>query len=164
MGQRGKPPDPIPLKILKGRGNGVSSGGYKIPDPPAFTRGAPDPPEWLSPNARELWDQIAPGLERLDLLKPEDLTAFCSYCEAWATYREALAEVRRDGLITTNPTTGHAHRNPALQSLENAGTQLLRYAQQFGLTPAAEVALARPSKVDETDDPFAGDGQQQSGA
>jgi hypothetical protein len=35
--------------------------------------------------------------------------------------------------------------------------QLLRYAQQFGLTPAAEVALARPAQLDvDVDDPFGG--------
>lgn len=165
MGLRGKPQDPIPLKILKGRGNGIASTGYPIPDPPAFTRGAPDPPEWLSAHARELWDQIAPGLEALDLLKPEDLTSFASYCETWTTYREALEQVRSGGLIVENPTTGMPHRNPALQALESAGTQLLRFAQQFGLTPSAEVALARPGKLDDTDDPFAGTGEQsQTGA
>lgn len=161
MGLRGKAPDPIPLKILKGTSTGLSSSGYKIPDPPAFDRVAPDPPDWLSAPARELWDAIAPGLEQLDLLKREDLTAFTSYCETWATYREALEQVRSGGLITTNPNTGHTHRNPALQALEIAGTQLLRYAQEFGLTPAAEIRLARPGKLEDADDPFAGGGQQQ---
>jgi P27 family predicted phage terminase small subunit len=161
MATRGRPPDPIPLKILKGRGKGLDVAGYRIPDPPVFNRGAPDPPDWLTTTARELWDRIAPGLDRLDLLKPEDYTSFVAYCETWSTYLEALEQVRAGGLIVSHSKTGMQHKNPAVSVLENAGTQLLRFAQQFGLTPSAEVALARPGKLDDTDDPFAGPQQQQ---
>jgi P27 family predicted phage terminase small subunit len=155
MANAGRRPDPIPLKILKGRGNGIASTGYPIPAAPAFNRGAPDPPDWLSTPARDLWDRIAPGLEELDLLKPEDYTTLVSYCEAWATYLEALEQVRAGGLIVDNPKTGMPHKNPALAALETAEVHVLRFAQEFGLTPAAEVALARPKRDDDTEDPFA---------
>ena len=164
MAKTGPAPDPIPLKILKGRGNGIAAGGKRIPTAPAFDRGAPDPPDWLSTDARELWERIAPGLERLDLLKPEDYTTFVAYCECWATYIEALQQTRSGGLIVINQASGMPHRNPALAAVETSGTQLLRFAQEFGLTPAAEVQLARPGKLDDTDDPFAGGQSQQTGA
>ena len=111
----------------------------------------------LSPVARELWEATAPTLEALNLIKAEDGPVFEAYCECWATYREALAIVRAEGLTLINPKTGMAHKNPALVVVETAGMQLLRYAQQFGLTPAAEVALARPAQLDvDVDDPFGG--------
>jgi P27 family predicted phage terminase small subunit len=130
--------------------------GRPIPDVPTFERAAPEPPEWLSLDGRELWAKIAPGLERLDLLKPEDYSTLIAYCECWATYREALATIRRDGLTAENPKTGVLHKHPALFALETANTQLLRFAQEFGLTPAAEIALARPPKAELGEDPFAG--------
>lgn len=156
MGRAGAKPDPIPLKILKGRGNGTQANGKPIPTAPAFARGAPDPPDWLSTTARELWDRVTPGLEALDLLKPEDYTTMVTYCETWTTYLEALEQTRAGGLIVDNPKTGMPHKNPALVALETAGVQLLRFAVEFGLTPAAEVALARPNRDDDADDPFAG--------
>jgi P27 family predicted phage terminase small subunit len=83
--------------------------------------------------------------------------AVTAYCEAWATYREALERVRAEGLTITNPKTGMAQKNPALNAVEQAGLQLLRYGQQFGLTPAAEVNLASPMPRDsdaDDDSPF----------
>ena len=153
----GKAPQPAALKLLGGRSPGRDSGGRPVPDVPRFERGAPQPPSLLSPVARELWEATAPTLEALNLIKAEDGPVFEAYCECWATYREALAIVRAEGLTMINPKTGMAHKNPALVVVETAGMQLLRYAQQFGLTPAAEVALARPAKLDvDVDDPFGG--------
>jgi P27 family predicted phage terminase small subunit len=147
IGKRGPAPDPVPLKILKGIGHGRDSMGRLIPDVPRFERGAPQPPSVLSPVARELWEATAPTLEALDLIKPEDGPSFEAYCECWATYRE--------GLIIINPNTGMPHKNPALVVVETAGMQLLRYAQQFGLTPSAEINLAKPPRPDAgDDDPF----------
>jgi P27 family predicted phage terminase small subunit len=160
MGKRGPAPDPIPLKILKGIGNGKDQAGYPIPAAPPFERGIPDAPPWLTPDAREVWDRVAPTLDRLDLLKPEDREAFTCYCEAWATYRAALKEVRTYGLTIESHKTGMQHKNPSVTVMETAANQLLRFAQQFGLTPVAEVALAKPPKpAEDSDDRYGAGGQ-----
>ena len=152
----GKAPQPAALKLLNGRSPGRDSGGRLVPDVPRFERGAPQPSSLLSPVARELWEATAPTLEALNLIKPEDGPVFEAYCESWATYREALARVRAEGLTMTNPKTGMAHKNPALVVVETAGMQLLRYAQQFGLTPVSELALGKPPIPDtDDDDPYA---------
>ena len=150
--------DPVPLKILKGRGSGKDSRGYSIPAAPSFERAAPEPPDWMTGEARALWDRIAPGLERLDLLKPEDFTAFTAYCETWATYVEAVQRLRCEGLTVTHAKTGMVHKNPTLTAVEQAGAQCLRFAVEFGLTPVAEISLARPPRqASDADDPFAAD-------
>jgi P27 family predicted phage terminase small subunit len=153
----GKAPQPAALKLLGGRSPGRDSGGRPVPDVPRFERGAPQPPSLLSPVARELWEATAPTLEALNLIKPEDGPIFTAYCESWATYREALSRVRAEGLTVFNPKTGMPHKNPALNALEQAGIQLLRYGQQFGLTPSAELSLAASAtpESDDDDDPFA---------
>jgi phage terminase small subunit len=68
MGKRGPAPEPIPLRILKGRSPGRDVAGYTIPTPPSFDRGAPGCPETLTGEARKLWDRVAPMLEQLDLV------------------------------------------------------------------------------------------------
>jgi P27 family predicted phage terminase small subunit len=151
--------DPTPLKVLKGRSPGKDARGYDIATPPGFERGAPEPPDSLRPAGRDLWQRVAPGLERLDLLKPEDYAALVSYCEAWDEYRDAIAIVRAEGLISVHPKTGHAHVHPAQKVVETARMQVLKLGQQFGLTPVAEVALAKPAREVPGDDPFAGQAQ-----
>jgi len=69
---------------------------------------------------------------------------------------KALRLVRSHGLTCRHPQTGLQHKNPAVGIVETAGGQLMRFAHKFGLTPAAEVALARPPRADvHEDDPFA---------
>ena len=51
MGKRGPAPEPIPLRILKGRGNGKDVAGRPIPKVPPFERCAPEAPGWLDPEA-----------------------------------------------------------------------------------------------------------------
>jgi len=43
------------------------------------------------------------------------------------------------------------HKNPALTALEVAGRDLLRYTHESGLTPAAELNLAKPPGPDAGD-------------
>ena len=155
MGKRGPAPDPVPLKILKGIGHGRDSMGRLIPDVPRFERSAPEPPPWLSEQARAAWEAIAPELEALGLLKIQNGLMFTAICESWATYVAALARVRAEGLTIVNPKTLMEHKNPALTALEVAGRDLLRYTHEFGLTPAAELNLAKPPRPDAgDDDPF----------
>ena len=144
----GSAPDPVPLKILKGIGHGRDSMGRLIPDVPRFERSAPEPPPWLSEQARAAWEAIAPELEALGLLKIQDGLMFTALCECWATYVAALARVRAKGLTIVNPKTLMEHKNPALTALEVAGRDLLRYTQEFGLTPAAELNLGKPPRPD----------------
>lgn len=124
---------------------------------PPFERSAPEPPPWLSEQARAAWEAIAPELEALGLLKIQNGLMFTAICESWATYVAALARVRAEGLTIVNPKTLMEHKDPALTALEVAGRDLLRYTQEFGLTPAAELNLTKPPIPDSDDaNPFAG--------
>jgi P27 family predicted phage terminase small subunit len=120
-------------------------------------REAPEPPEWLSDEARAEWDSVVPELERLQILKPEDRACLVAYCETWATYVAALHQVRTEGLMLVNPTSGRAHKHPSAAVAETAATQLKALAAEFGLTPATEQRLS-PTTPDPDDDnnPYAG--------
>lgn len=161
MGARGPAAAPAGLKLIKGRSEGRDSGGRPVAEVPKFDRSAPDAPEWLSDEARAEWDRIVPGLETLNLLKPEDFAALVEHCETWATYLEAVKLVRENGVVLTNPDNGRQYKNPALSAAEAAGQQLRASCREFGLTPSSEQNLGAPMGGDGGggEDPYAGSGQ-----
>lgn len=137
---------------------GRDSGGRKVPESPKFIRQAPDAPDWLDAEALAEWRRVAPTLERLDLLKPEDRALLSAYCETWSVYVAAVQRVRAEGLTITSPKSGVVHRNPAVTVAETARMHLLRLASEFGLTPAAEQRLAvAPGDDGDGLNPFAPD-------
>jgi P27 family predicted phage terminase small subunit len=152
MGKRGPAPEPIQLKILKGIGNGKDQAGLPIPVPPAFDRGAPEPPAWLEPEAEKVWKRVAPSLDRLDLLKDEDREVFAAYCSAWSRFVDAVGTYQAEGLTITTAPHGRIVPHPAVKIAEAASRELRQLAQEFGLTPAAEINLAKPDKPPTSDD------------
>lgn len=160
---------PPALKLLNGRGNGKDAAGRPVPVAPKFVRQAPEPPEWLSDEARAEWDRVVPGLEGLDLVKPEDRATLATYCEVWARLVTANADIRTRGLVVENTSTRKDGtestwftKNPAVSIAEQAETRLRQYANDFGLSPAGERMIASaPAKSDDSeDDPF---GKPQTG-
>lgn len=153
-----RPPKPARLKLVEGRSPGRDSGGRKVPESPKFIRQASDAPDWLDAEALAEWRRVAPTLERLDLLKPEDRALLSAYCETWSVYVAAVQRVRAEGLTITSPKSGVVHRNPAVTVAETARMHLLRLASEFGLTPAAEQRLAvAPGDDGDGLNPFAPD-------
>jgi P27 family predicted phage terminase small subunit len=157
-------PQPAALLLLKGRGNGKDSAGRPVPVAPKFARQAPEPPEWLSDEARAEWDRVVPGLEALDLLKESDRAVLVAYCETWATYCETLAAVREGGYTVVNHSTRKdgsssewVTKNPAVAVMETSATSLRAFASEFGLSPAGERKISRaPSgPAEEESDPYA---------
>jgi P27 family predicted phage terminase small subunit len=152
----GRTPEPIPLKILKGRGNGKDVAGRPIPMPPSFERGVPECPAWLSPGAKEVWETYAPMLDDVAAIKVADGLVFGVLCETAASYAAAVQGVWQQGEVLFNPKTGCAHKNPLVGVAEAARRDLLKLAAQFGLTPVSEVSLATPAAPEsDDDDPFA---------
>ena len=155
-GASGRRPAPAKLKLLHGRSPGRDSSGNLVKPPPPFERAAPEPPDWLSAEARMQWALCAPSLERLDLLKGEDQAAFTAYCETWATYVEALHRVRAEGLTITNPQSGLAKVNPAFSAMRDA--QIDSAELRSGVRPDAGVGAVRGAaggRESDDDDPFA---------
>ena len=149
----GRPSQPAALKLLKGSGPERDSGGRKVKPTPAFKRVAPNAPSWLSAEAKAEWKRVVPELMRLDILKAEDRASLAAYCETWATYKDAVQTVQREGLTIEAKQGRLAH--PAVGIARNAGKELRAWAGQFGLTPSAENALALEVGDDGEGNPFA---------
>lgn len=159
----GRTAQPAGLRLVSGRSEGRDSGGRKVNPGPAFRRLPPKAPTWLSPEAAAEWRRVVPGLQRLDLLKPEDRAMLAAYCETWSVYVKATRQVTLEGLtsvvVTTRADGSMTERtvpNPVVAIARNAGRELRGFAAQFGLTPSTEQALARGADDGEDEDnPFA---------
>lgn len=163
-------PKPTALKMVTGRRPGVDSGGRPIPAEAFDNLGkAPLPmPDWLHPEAVDLWQQTAPTLDRLNLTKPEDHAVFAAYCQAWAVFVRSSRKLNAEGLtimtVVGLPDGGTQEKpmvNPIYRTVKESGEQLLKFAKEFGLTPSASAALSRArAEVNGTaadaDNPFAG--------
>lgn len=152
----GRPPAPAALRLLKGTRDGRDSGGRKVKEAPAFRRVAPNPPTWLSPEASAEWRRVLPGLQRLDMLKPEDRAVLAAYCETWSTFVTATRIVAVEGLTIEAKQGTLPH--PAVGIARNAGRELRAFAGQFGLSPVAEGGLAMDGDAGDADEnnPFSG--------
>jgi P27 family predicted phage terminase small subunit len=86
-----------------------------------------------------------------DRLRPEDEFALLMFATAWATWRNAQADVARDGRVVMSGGTACPH--PALSVAHQAHRELLQLAKELGLSPAQRKRLRidkrpRPAKED----------------
>lgn len=155
---------PAKLLLLNGRGDGKDSAGRPVAQPPAFKRLAPNPPTWLSREAKAEWRRVVPGLVRLDLVKPEDRATLAAYCEVWSRLVAATQDIAKNGLTVRNTSTRKDGsestwftKNPAVAIAEQAETRLRQYANDFGLTPAGErnVSKRDDDRSEYEENPFA---------
>ncbi|MGI8310681.1 phage terminase small subunit P27 family [Saccharopolyspora hattusasensis] len=143
MGKRGPAPKPTQLRILHGDRKDRINNDEPVPPEQEVAC-----PEWLSDEAKKIWERLAPGLIARNVLTPWDADAFTVLCESLARYKAATALVNGSALLVQG-STGLV-RNPALQVQSEAERAFLTYAARFGLTPSdrqalkTEVADAKP--------------------
>jgi P27 family predicted phage terminase small subunit len=103
----------------------------------------PPPPEFLTE-----WDRIAKELYSLKLLTAVDIHPLAAYCEAyslWRTATEKLAAMaERDpvmGALMVKTRHGSVMQNPLYLTERQAANDMVRYASEFGFTPAARCPI-----------------------
>ena len=131
---------PAALRLLNGRTADTDSGGRKVEPGPALARSAPQPPSWLSTEARAEWRRIVPELTRLRLIATIDRGSLAAYCTCWAHYRECVELYAQHRCTTSTMVT--------------ASRELRQWAREFGLTPSSEGSL-HPPEIPDVGDPFA---------
>jgi P27 family predicted phage terminase small subunit len=134
------------------------------PEPePAALPACPEPPAFITGYAAEEWRRAAPELHVLGLLRSVDIQILGAYCTSYATWRTAVETLitmaARDplthGLLVTT-TEGNPRRNPLVKIASDAAADMVRYAGQLGIGPAARSRIAaggwqpphEPSKFD----------------
>lgn len=135
----GRPPKPSAQKLAEGNPG-------KRPlnlDEPLPQAGAPSPPDWLDPNARMKWEEVAPELERIGVLTRIDGAALSAYCTSYARWVRAERVLSEKG--ETYESGGRHGRQiktrPEVRIAEDSLRTLKMFAEQLGLTPSARVRL-----------------------
>jgi P27 family predicted phage terminase small subunit len=141
----GRRPTPTYLKLIRG-----NPGCRKIkPEPqPRVPRTAPEPPDFLSDEARAEWARIVPQLRCLGLLTALDVTVAAAYCQSfgrWVAAERILAKMAAEdpdtkGLTITG-TMGVPMLNPMLKVARLSAADMLRFSCEFGFSPAARTRI-----------------------
>ncbi len=135
---RGRRPKPTRLKLLQGN-----------PGKRPLNRGEPKPrasvptcPTQLSPAAKREWNRVAKELAALGLLTRIDRAALAAYCEAWATWLDAIEKVQRHGPVVKAPDSGFPMQSPYLSVANQAQKQMRAYLVEFGMTPSSRTRIS----------------------
>src|SRR6478735_6299937 len=84
----GRPRKPVAQHLLDGTFRHDRHGNSWLPD------GSPVMPDWLSPDAQELWNSIVPQLNGIaTALDEAQLAALCDWWSLWRAARESLASI-----------------------------------------------------------------------
>jgi P27 family predicted phage terminase small subunit len=160
MGTRGQKPIPIRLKLLQGNPgkNPIREG----PEP-AVVEAVPLPPEYLTAEAREEWGRVSVELYRMGMLTVVDIASLSAYCQSygrWIAAERALARMaERDpatGGLVVRMGTGRGAQNPLVHTANKAMKDMVNYAAEFGLTPAARVRIAQGPPINRPRSKFDG--------
>src|SRR5262252_726262 len=157
---QGRKSMPAYLKILRG-----NPGQYPIQEEvqPEIPATVPSPPVHLDQYACEEWERISIECYRLRLLTALDVQSLAAYCMAYSRWRSAeeiLASIKaRDPLtrgLLTKGTDDKPVQNPMLMIARTAAREMVRYASEFGLTPAARARIAAGFLAEKTPGKFDG--------
>jgi P27 family predicted phage terminase small subunit len=112
----------------------------------------PNPPAWLSKEAKAEWRRIMPLLIERRILTEADMGSVENYCLAIGQIRAAERTIRQEGMTVQGASGLRAH--PALKIQSQALTHSRQLAAELGLTP---VSRSRPAIREDNEDQSSSD-------
>lgn len=147
MATRGRKPKPTALKVLEGN-PGNRPLNKSEPRPYAVVSGCPD---WLEDEAKAEWTRLSKILEDMGVLTEVDITAFAGYCQSYARWKEAEIYLSKNGSVFETPN-GYLQQVPQVSIAQTNLKIMLKFCEQFGLTPSARSRIVANKSVEETTD------------
>ena len=107
----------------------------------------PECPVWLDAEAKREWDRVVHALHESGILTNVDRAVLAAYCQSYARWVEAETQVEKEGQVLERQSGRH-YLNPNLAAASLALKQLMAYAVQLGLTPAARsrIGVEKPAQ------------------
>ena len=156
-------PRRTPIATLKLQGSRLTKAREKAePKPKA---GRPRRPKGLSKDEACIWNQVCPILEAMRVLTVADCNMLEQYCALFVRWRVAkdflmehgeffvVYQRRRNGTCILDDKGKKMIQSmppfPQVAIEKNTGIQLLKIAQEFGLTPSARASLSISPKAAE---------------
>ena len=148
MAQRGRKPKPTALKTLEGN---PGKRQLNVNEPKPLAK-APSCPKWLDPEAKKEWRRLSKKMEQIGILTEIDMAAFAGYCQAYARWKAAEEFISKHGAIVKTPS-GYWQQVPQVSIAQQYMKAMQKFAEQFGLTPAARSRIvADNTKTEYIDD------------
>ena len=142
MGKRGPLPKNRALKVLSGKAplmkEEVEILNEIVTDPL--------PPKHLSKREIEIWDMTLKLLKPLRIIKEADSAVIGAYCSTYARWESAereinLSETKLAGLCVLNDDGNPRGINPLVLISRDSQKDMVFYAAQLGMTPAARMKM-----------------------
>lgn len=133
----GKGPSPLPSAVLRLRGSTVLRKRAGEPKP---ATGRLTCPAELKGEARNEWNRTIVPWSELGVVAKINRAVAAAYCQAWADTLEAQRNIDLEGAVFVTPR-GFKEKNPWVTIKNEASLRLLRFAQELGLTPAAQTRV-----------------------
>jgi P27 family predicted phage terminase small subunit len=140
------PPIPLRLKLLRGN-PGRRRLNHSEPQP-TIPPEPPDAPDFLMPAARDEWYRLVDELRALGMLTTFDTAVLAAYCQSYGRWRQAeemlTAMCERDavtGALLVKTASGNTAYNPLIAIARRAAADMVRYAAEFGFSPAARTRI-----------------------
>jgi len=139
-------PKKTPTKLLLARGSRL--GTLRQSTELLLPLVAPDPPDFLSVEARAEWDRLVPVLIGNGILAAVDRGALACTCQAWGRYVEAERRLSIEGLTVTT-LAGGTKPHPCVSISATAWSQYIKGCALFGIDPAdrSNVTRAEPDEL-----------------
>lgn len=148
MAIRGRKPKPTALKQLEGN-PGRRPLNTKEPKPQGKM---PRCPNWLEDEAKKEWKRMGKVLSEMGMLTEMDMAAFAGYCQAYARWKAAEEFITQHGDMVRTPN-GYLQQVPQVSIAQTNLKILLKFCEQFGLTPSSRSRIVADSdKKDTTDE------------
>ena len=146
MASRGRKPKPTAIKLLEG--NPGCRPLYRAEPKPT---GVPVCPDWLEDEAKAEWERMGGILADMGVLTEVDTMAFAGYCQAYARWKEAEEFISQHGSIIRTPN-GYLQQVPQVSIAQTNLKIMLKFCEEFGLTPSARSRISANKSTEETTD------------
>lgn len=148
---------PLPTAAKQLRGNPGKRPINKAEPKPQV--GAPEMPAGLCAVAQVEWARIIPELEAMKVLTRVDGSALAAYCQAFARWLQAEAEIDRNGITFISmflnkdgeAVAGDIKKNPAVTVSSDCVKIMGKFLAEFGMTPSSRSRLQVAAQGDEVD-------------
>jgi P27 family predicted phage terminase small subunit len=146
---RGRKPTPTTLKLLRGN---PGKRALNLNEPQLKPE-LPEPPDFLQGGALDEWNRIAPPLHQAGLLTALDAEALAFGCQSYATFVEAVENIRISGTVIKS-SKGQPMVSPYVKVANAAWQQWMKMLPEFGMTPSSRSRVKVPETKDPSEDAF----------
>lgn len=140
MATRGRKPTPTHIKELKGNPGKRALNANE----PVAPKGKPSCPKHIEGEGKKEWGRITKLLEEMGLLSKAEGPALALYCQMYARWVEAEANVKKFGMIIPVGENGALQLSPYVSIANQAMAQMQKLLCEFGLTPSSRSRIKLP--------------------